>query len=391
MRYIIIGCGTAGSSAAEQIRKNDPEGEINIFTKENYPLYYRPGLTEIIAGNASADKIILKKQEWYETKNINLHKDIFIKRVDPVKKLIFSENESYSFDKLLLACGAECRIPPIPNCEAAADKIYTLRELNDANNILNAVKNKENVLIMGGGLLGIETAYGLAQKGCKTLICEYSKCLLSRQLSEDASRILQNLISEKGIQIKTGSGLSKIERNGDKLTITLTDGDSFDAKIIIVSAGINPRKFLAEQAGLKTNRGIIVDSCMRTSIEDVYAAGDAAEYSGEIQGLWTIASEQGKIAGNNMSGIAKKYVPVVASHKLKTAGIELVSIGGASESCDSQTIYKTNTKTFLKAFIKEGIIQGACMIGETDKYREIEKAIKNKMSFNSVKDVFTLK
>ncbi len=355
MKFVIIGNGPAGVDCALEIRKNKPEADITIISKDDYSFYYRPKLVEYITEDAVPEKLIVYKNEFFESKNINQVLSREILKIDRQSKAVLSDNGRFDYDKLLIATGS---IPVVPDNGFPRDSVYVLRSISDAETIKKALKLKKKILVSGGGLLGLEIANSIALTGKDVTVTEFMPYLLSRQCDEEGGKFIEKLLRDRGMNfIFSDSALSY-----DGSTVVFSSGyrDSFEA--VIFSAGVLPSVSLAKECGLAVGKGILIDSNFRTSDSDIYAAGDCAEIEGHICGLWMTAKEQGRIAGANMSGIESAYRPLIPSTVLKIAGIDFFSAGDYKESSDN-VFRKSGDVIYIKinydADIKSGIVIGS--------------------------------
>ncbi|MBE9468701.1 MAG: NAD(P)/FAD-dependent oxidoreductase [Bacteroidetes bacterium] len=381
MRYVIIGNGIAGTEASKTIRKNDDNAEITIISKSNNLFFFRPRLIDYIADNVSVDKITPFKKNFYETNRIKIILNETVTDIDSVKQKVSTlSNKIFEYDKLLLAQGANPFIPPIEGIKKKG--VFTLREIDDADRIKNYCKNKKNIVIIGGGLLGIEVANSLLNTGAKITIIEFSKYLLPRQLDSDGSEILINLLKQKGLLFGLDCSTKSINGNESVNSITLHSGKKLDADAIIISAGIRPRLELAKKINIKNNKGIVVNDFMETSLKNIYAAGDIAEHNNVCYGLWIPAKEQGFIAGQNMSNIKTKYSGSKIEARMKVSGISLFSAGDINK--EDALINKIKNKiTYQKIVIKSNTLYGAISIGDSKSASLLSKIFKGKAELDS--------
>jgi|DewCreStandDraft_4_1066084.scaffolds.fasta_scaffold03049_7 nitrite reductase (NADH) large subunit len=375
MKIIIIGNGVAGISAAETIRNKDKNAELVIYTDEKYYHYSRPRVIEYLSGKVTVDKIIIRKEDFYKQNNIKIFLNTKIIKIDTQNKKIILENgDEDNFDKLIIAAGAYSFLPPV---EGANNKgVFTLRNINDADKIISFAKNKRAAVVIGGGLLGIESAMSLKISGLDVIIVEVFDRLLPRQLDNDAAKILQTMIEEKGLKFLLARQTSKIEKTNNQLQINFKDNTSVSADMILFSAGIRCNLKIAENSGIDYDKGIKVNEYMQTNIPDIYAAGDIAEYKGIIYGIWPAAKEQGQIAGLNVIGEKTEYKGSVLSTKLKVAGIDLASVGNIEKKEDIQIYTKQDKDIFKRVFIKDKKLIGAILIGDTTQYQKLQEIIK---------------
>lgn len=388
-KYIIIGDGVAGDTAAATIRENDFEGIIDVFTKESVPFYYRPRLIDYLAKNVEFKKIILHSEEWYKSNNINLHLKTEIVSVNPGdSEVLASDGTKYEYDRLLIAAGANCFRPFVKGLNEK--NVFTLKNKEDTDTILLTCENKTSAIVIGGGLLGLETANSLKSSGLNVKVIEFFQYLLPRQLDRVGAGILQKRLISLGLDFFLGEESSEIIESDGKLNIILKSGSILEGDLVIVSAGVRPELKLAGTAGINVNKGIIVNDYMETNIKGIYAAGDVIEHNGKLYGIWQPAKEQGETAGVNMSGKSKEYKGTLASHKLKVVGVDLLSAGNIDpdEKAQSCIFIDESALIYKKAVIENNIITGCIMLGDVTGDNKIMKAIKERSLFDSVREFF---
>jgi len=385
--YLIIGNGAAGNSAAENIRRFDAQGDILMFSKEKHFFYYTPGLPDYLGGQKQIKEIIIHDEKWYAKNKIDLHLDEKIGEIDPPKKTVISaKGVRYAYDKLLLACGSNSFLPPIPGSSTAG--VFTLRRLDDAANIIQAAKEARQGVIIGGGLLGLETGNALRKRGLKVAVVEFFPRLLPRQMDITGAQILYEKMAEMGFQFYLGAKTQAIENSTSGLWVVLESGEKIPAQMVIISAGVRPEVSLGKKLNLALNRGIIVNEKLITSLPDIYAAGDIAEYNGQVYGIWPAAMEQGKIAGLNMAGQRAIYQGTLPANTLKVAGIDLLSAGEIDAPGNMESIIYKNeqAKIYRKLVVKDDILIGAILLGDIRGGKEIQKAIELKRNISAFKN-----
>lgn len=383
-RYMIVGGGLAGVTAAMEIKRLDPNGEVSIYAKEPYPYYQRPRLWEYIAGEISLEQLYFKPVAWYKEKGIDLYLNTPVLEIIPQdKKIVLADHTTKPYDRLLLSTGADSLIPPF--AQNPLPGLFALRTLEDAQKIIAHADQCTDVLIIGGGLLGLETGRALLKRGLKVKIAEFMPYLLPRQLDEQGAQVLQQYLSSLGMQIITSAATTKIEQEYNRLVVTFKDGRQEKIGMVILSTGIRSQVDLAATSGLKVNRGIIVDSYLQTSLDHIFAAGDSAEYEGIVYGIIPAAVDQGRIAAANMVEDKKlRYNGTVPFTRLKIAGMEFNSLGisNLSDTADSNlTILRKsdiNQNIYYRIVIKEGIIIGAILLGDISKLQSLKLLIESK-------------
>ena len=373
MKIIIIGNGVAANSAALAIREHERESDITMLSDENEFFYARPRLTEYLAGKSPFEKIIIHDEKWYEKNNIDLLRGARVSSIDTEHRIVCGSFEDLPYDKLLIASGASPSFPPFYN--PPLEKVFVLRTKEQADRIIATAQQCRSAAIIGGGLLGIETAYALSERGLESTIVEYYKWLLPRQLDEDSASILQELLLQKGIKFLLGKQTSSLSNENGKISISFSDGGSVYVDMTIISAGVRPNIAFLRDSKILIGRGITIDNQMRTNLPDVYAAGDCAEFNGKMYGIWPAAKEQGEMAGHAIAGQSVDYRGSVMSTKLKVAGIDVASVGDFSVA-PSTTVEVFHEEGVFKKYFREGNkLKGAILIGDTSDYFKLQKEI----------------
>ncbi len=374
MKYTIVGAGAAGVSAAKEILKNRKEDDqISIFTDEAYGFYYRPRLIECLSGEVEVEEIIIHDQNWFADHDIDLHLEEKIVDIDPTNKKIISKKGSYSYDKLLLANGSHPFVPPFSGVEL--DNVFTLRTAEDLKTINKRAENSEKAVVVGGGLLGLEIAYNFAKAGLDTTVLEVAPYLLPMQLDKRGGDLLQQKLEKNNVKVITDAS-TKGFAGTDKVEKVILADQEIAADIVLVSTGIRSNISLVEDYPIISNRGIIVNEKMETSVKDIYAAGDIAEFEEKVYGIWPPSLKQGQTAGANMSGQNNEFEGFVPSHKLKVAGINVVSIGELNKENQYQEEVLEDNQCYVKV-IKEGSSKiGAVIVGDYAEQNSLLSEIK---------------
>jgi nitrite reductase (NADH) large subunit len=384
--YLIIGNGVAGNAAAEGIRQYDQGGAIHIFTREKMPFYYVPALPEYVAGEKQANNIIIHNSAWYEEQNIDLHLGTEVSGIDPQQKVVTTDKgEQFTYDKLLLATGGYSFVPPIEGADLPG--VMTLRTVEDAEAIKGQANASKRVVLIGGGLLGLEAGNGLRKLGLGVVVVEFFPRLLPRQMDVAGAAMLQRQMEEMGFSFHLGAKTQEIVRAGDQLQIILEGGEKIPADMVLISAGVRPELTLAKGLGLEIDKGVKVDDHMRTGLPDIYAAGDLIEHRGRFYGIWPAAQEQGRVAGANMAGQAEVYEGTVPSNVLKVVGIDLMAAGEIdAEGQMEDVVYKDEArKIYRKVVLKGNVIIGAILFGDIRGSQEIQAAMKAQKDVSAVK------
>ncbi len=387
MNYLIIGNGVAGTTAAFEIRKADPSASIRILTEEPYPFYSRIRLPEFLAGGVDEQGLIIKKPSWYEENRIVVSLNIRVTAIDPAaRKVRTSAGELLSYDRLLVATGANCFVPPITGSDKKG--VFTLRGLEDARKIREYAKTSGgNVLLIGGGVLGLEAGYGLMRSGCRITVVEFFPRLLPRQLDEQGAKILQHTMESMGFTFHLDARSKEISGRDAAEALVLEDATRIDCDMIIISAGIRQNVELLGNPGATIDKGIVVNDRMETGIPNIYAAGDLVQHRGICYGIWPAAEKQGQTAGINMAGGTAEYKGTVMSNTLKVAGMDVFSAGDIDTDRKKESIFTADDKNFgyKKLVLEDNRIVGAILLGDIREKRKIMKAIENRIDISSIK------
>ncbi|MBW2203355.1 MAG: NAD(P)/FAD-dependent oxidoreductase [Deltaproteobacteria bacterium] len=383
--YLIIGNGVAGTTAAENIRKIDKKGNITILTGEDLPFYYRIRLNEYISGEIEENDLVAKKEKWYRDQNINLElMTRIVGAKDQEKALITENNRTLSYDRLLVATGSHSFIPPIKGSEKKG--VFSLRTIKDARDISAYARKIENVVLIGGGLLGLEAGNALRKLGKRVTVVEFFPRLLPRQLDVDGAKRLQGIMEEMGFSFRLGAKTEAITGDDQTGGVLLEGGETLSSEMVIISAGVRPNMDLANDLGLDHDKGIKVDEHLQTNRADIYAAGDVAEFKGMPYGIWPAAMEQGKIAGNNMAGGDMVYEGTVMANTLKVVGVELASAGNIDAENEFESQVFTDEKIYKKIVIENDKITGCIMLGDTKGFSIMTKAISERVDVSKIKN-----
>ncbi len=362
MRLLIIGNGIAAQSAAEAYRKLNTEDEILMVSDEAYLTYQRIKLSHYLGKPTfEEDELLVKPQSWYEEKNIQVRLNTRVTHLELEQKQVKTlSGETIPYDKLLLATGGHAFCPSIKGADK--DGVFALRTLQDLKSILSYVQDKNHVLIIGGGLLGLEAAQGLLELGKKVTVLEFYSYLLPKQMDQEMSLLVQKQLEAEGIHFLLGKNCKEILGESQVSGIRLSEDEILQGDAIIVSTGVRPNIALYSDTALQVNKGLVVNERMATNIPDVYAAGDVAEYQGVVYGLWIAANEHGRIAGSNMAGKDMVYSAPQMVTTLNIGEVKMFSAGDISEP-ESVISYKKDN-SFHRLYVKNGQVVGAVLTGD---------------------------
>ncbi len=385
-RYVIVGCGAAGNAAAETIRKIEPDSEIRMFTKEGAFYYYRPALTDYLAGEKTLKGFTLHDGAWYEKNRIDVHLSTEIVRIDPGARTVTTkEGRTFAYDRLLLATGGKASRPDIKGADATG--VFTLRTLENADAILRRAESAKSAALIGGGLLGLEAGNGLRRKGLKVTVIERNPRMLPRQIDPAGAQLLQHRMEEMGFSFLLNERTREIVPVDGRLSVLFESGNTLETDMVLFSAGVEPELTLARQIGLPIGRAVKVDDRLQAGLEDIFAAGDEIEHRGRYYGSWPAAMAQGRAAGANMAGKETLYEGTLTANKLKVAGIDLVSIGDIDAEGGDECIVRADEEKciYRKLVIENNSISGAILLGDLRGEKEIQAAIEGHKDISLVK------
>ena len=385
-RYIIVGGGIAGVSAAEAIHAQQPEVDITLISEEPNLPYFRMSLTRYLAGEVEREKLPLHNQQWYLQNHITILLNTHVDAVDPdAKQITLTDGQKLPYHKLILASGAHPNMPPFPGHELKGAQ--TLRTLEDADLILEIARKKAKIVCIGGGLLGLEVAGAVARQGAHVTVLEGLNWLLPRQLDADASAILKDIIEKMGIKVIVPALTKALHGDGKVESVELGDGQVLPADLVLISTGVSANLELAKSAGLAVNRGVLVNEHMVTSNPDILAAGDLTEFHGRSYGLWIPAKNQGAIAGQNAAGKEVSFLDDPPSTKLKVLGVDVFSIGQFSPSQEGDRLVAERKDGGYRSFLfRGGKMIGSILLGDASIASKVKAAIEGERDFSSVLD-----
>lgn len=387
MKYVVIGNGIAGITAASTIRKYDRNGTITILSDEGFPFYSRIRLIDFLSGGIDEKALILKDINWYFDQKIELMLNTVVTGINiNTKELTISGHRTIPYDRLLLATGGIAFLPPIPGIDK--NGVFVLRTVKDAQAINAHVEaGKRRVILIGGGVLGLEAGYNLIKHGCDVTVVEFFPRLLPRQMDPDGAAILQSQMEKLGFRFHLGVTTKEIRGGQNATGIILDNATVIDSDIVLISAGVRPRAGLAQKLGMKIEKGVVVNDRMETDIPDIFAAGDLIQHKGIFYGLWASSEKQGEIAGINMSGGTATYKGTTISNILKVAGVDLAAAGEIDADGNYESIVISDREHFIykKLVIDRNRMIGAILYGDISHMRKIFNAIEGKKDISRIK------
>jgi nitrite reductase (NADH) large subunit len=373
-RLVVVGNGMAGMACLEQILAYEPRFTVTVFGDETHVNYNRVLLSSVLAGEKTADDIVLHPLEWYQRHAIDLRLGVRIVDVDPAAKTVTGDDGSVTeYDTLLLATGSYAWLPPIAGLDQ--EGVFVFRTLDDTRELLQRAGPGVNAVVIGGGLLGLEAARGLQVQGCHVTVVHLMPTLMERQLDPDGGQYLAGKMEDLGIRVLLGRTTTAVVGSRHVEGVMLEDGTMLEADLVVVAAGIRPHVELAYTAGLHVNRGIVVNDHMETSNPDIFAVGECVEHNGVCYGLIAPLVEQGKVLAATMTGNrGPVYAGTVQAAKLKIMGVDVFSAGDWSEQHAEPVRYEDRALgVYKKLTLREGRLVGVILVGDTgDSHRYME-------------------
>jgi 3-phenylpropionate/trans-cinnamate dioxygenase ferredoxin reductase subunit len=306
--FVVVGAGLAAGKAVEELREAGFEGRIIVYGDERERPYERPPLSkDYLIGSSERDTIFVHPPEWYDEHGVELRLTTRVTGLDTsAREVVTSTGERQPYDKLLLATGASPRRLAMAD-ESGAPVAY-LRTVEDSERLKAALTPGARITIIGGGWIGLEVAAAARQADAEVTVVEAADLPLLRVLGPEVAEVFASLHREHGVDLRVGASVSAVEADGEVAVVRLGDGSSVEADLLVVGVGVSPNVSVAESAGLDLDNGVLVDARLRTSVSDIYAAGDVANAEHPLLGHrirvehWDNAIEQGKVAGRNMAG-----------------------------------------------------------------------------------------
>lgn len=387
MRVIIVGNGLAGIISAKTLRELDKKVEIEVFAEEKYHYYPRPNLIEFLAGTIPFERMFAFPQEWYREQNINIHLGKRVTRIFPDSQEIeVAGGKKEKYESLLLANGSFSFIPPFKGTDKKG--IFALRTLDDAFELLEYLKNHQRVVVIGGGLLGLEIARAMKSRGARVDVVEFFDRLLPRQLDIQGASLLKAQIENMGINVHLGLATEEILGQNDVRGLRFKGEREIEMDLAIVAAGVRSNIRLAKEAGLETDRGLVTDDYLQSSNPKIFGAGDVIQHRGRVYGIIPSSFNQARVVASNILGKKEKYEGTVPSNTLKVAGLNLTSVGlvnpeeGTSEEFRKE---KKEEGIYKKIVIQKGVVVGAIWMGTKKGVNEISRVISQKINIEKHK------
>jgi nitrite reductase [NAD(P)H] large subunit len=389
---VIVGNGMAAARLVDELAKVAlGRYAIAVIGDEPRLAYNRVLLSSVLAGETASHDIELRPAAWWRDRGVTLKYGCVATEIDVGRReLKIANEESIGFSRLVLATGSTPLRLNLPGADLAG--VHTFRDSRDVDLLLTLAAQKKRVVVVGGGLLGLEAAYGLAKAGTPVTLIHLMDRLMERQLDAPAAELLKSLVEPKGIRVMLGADTARVLGETRVEGIELTDGRRIDADAVIFAAGIRPNIALAKDAGIAVNRGIVVDDHLQTGAPDIFALGECAEHRGVCYGLVDPAYEQARVLARYLAGGAAAYGGSVVATNLKVSGVSVFSAGDFIGADGTETIVLDDVRhgTYKKLVVSDGRLTGAVLVGDVGdalwyleliRNREPIAGIRNRMMF----------
>lgn len=374
-RLLVIGNGMCCVRLLEELIALAPyRFDITVVGAEPMAAYNRVLLSPLLAGELSAADVALRSSDWYAQNGIDLRVGHPVIALDVAKRqATLRDGAALPFDVCVLATGSDPVRLPLKGSDL--DGVATFRAMHDAHVLRACAERQVPAVVIGGGLLGIEAAYGLARAGADVTVVHLVDRLMERQLDEEAAQMLASALGGKGIRVALGTTVRTVCGTRRVEAVELTDGQRLACGLLIMAVGVKPSIALAREAGLATNRGILIDDGLKTSADNVFAIGECAEHQGRCYGLIEPGYEQARILARRLAGLEAEYAGSVVATSLKVSGIPLFSIGAFDDSEAQPIVLRDKSAgTYRKLVVRDGRLVGAVLYGDTSDalwYREL--------------------
>jgi len=363
---VVVGNGMAAARLVDELTESAlGRYAIAVIGDEPRLAYNRVLLSSVLAGETASHDIELKSAAWWRDRGVTLKYGCVATEIDVGRReLKIANEESIAFSRLVLATGSMPLRLNVPGADLAG--VHTFRDSRDVDLLLALAARKKRVVVIGGGLLGLEAAYGLAKAAAPVTLIHLMDRLMERQLDAPAAELLKSLVERKGVKILLNANTARLHGERRVEGVELADGRRIDADAVIFAAGIRPNVTLAKDAGIAVNRGIVVDDSLQTGAPDIFALGECAEHRGICYGLVEPAYDQARVLARHLAGGAASYGGSIVATNLKVSGVSVFSAGDFMGAQGTETIVLDDARhgTYKKLVISEGRLAGAVLVGD---------------------------
>ncbi|WP_113700988.1 FAD-dependent oxidoreductase [Nonomuraea lactucae] len=362
MRLVVVGNGMAGSRLVTEVRARDPHMSVTVLGAETCQPYNRVLLSNVLAGSTRPEQVRMLDPSWYAAHHVEAAFGSPVTCLDrDTRSVITEDGRRVPYDVLVLATGSDAIVPPIPGVERA----IPFRTLDDCHRILEVAESAGRAVVIGGGLLGIEAARGLAGRGMPVTLLHLAGHLMERQLDVEAGEVLGETLGALGVEIRTGVTAEAVLDGG----VRLAGGELVEGDLVVLACGVRPVTGLAADAGLEVRRGVVVDDEMRTEDPSIFAIGECAEHDGTVYGLVAPAWEQANVAADVITGGKALYRGSRMVTRLKARSVELAAMGEGHLTEEHAEVVRFSHRargTYRKLVIRDDRLVGAIVLGESD-------------------------
>ena len=367
-KLILIGNGMAGVRTLEELLKIAPDKyDITVFGSEPYGNYNRILLSPVLSGEKTIEDIMINDLQWYEDNDIKLLTGKKITTIDRKKRCVIADDGTEaSYDRLLLATGSNPFIIPIPGSDLPG--VISFRDIHDVDAMLDAAKKYKHVVVIGGGLLGLEAANGLKEQGMDVTVVHLLDTLMERQLDKPAADLLQAALEERGLNFMMQAETAELLGDSRVSGVRFKDGTEIPADLVVMAVGIRPNTELAESAGIYCERGVVINDTMQTYDPNIYAVGECVQHRKETYGLVAPLFDMAKVCANHLAHLGySRYEGSDISTKLKVTGIDVFSAGDftGDDSTEDIIVKDAARGVYKKLVLKDDKLQGAVLYGDT--------------------------
>jgi nitrite reductase (NADH) large subunit len=387
-KLVVIGAGMAATRFVEELTSRAPDRyDILVIGEEPRLAYNRVLLSSVLAGDLSVDEIELKPRQWWQAAGVAALSGRKVVRIDAAaRRVVLDNGESVDYSKVVLATGSHAIRLPIEG--AGLPGVHTFRDVRDVDALSQLEGSGARTIVIGGGLLGLEAAYGLARRGVDVTLVHVMDRLMERQLDAAGAEILRRLVEEKGVRVLLNANTTRITGSDRVEGIEFADGRTMPADAVIFAVGIRPNANLARRTGFDVGRGVIVDDGLETSEAGVFAIGECAEHRGVCYGLVEPAYEQGRVLAMRLAGEDASYCGSVVSTNLKVSGVRVFSAGDYLGEDDARRIVCKDARMGLyrKLVLRDDRLVGAILIGDTSGAADFLDLIRSGADISSMRD-----
>jgi nitrite reductase (NADH) large subunit len=387
-RLLIVGHGMASTRLVEELVERAPSRfAITLLGAEPRPAYNRILLSPVLAGERAPDDILIHPADWYARHGVALHTGAAATAIDAgARRVATADGRVFGYDRLILATGSSPVIPALPGADLRG--VVSFRDMEDVAAMLDRAGEGRRAVVIGGGLLGLEAAHGLARQGMTVMVLHLMPHLMERQLDAEAAGLLRSALEDRGLSILTGATTQEILGTEHVSGVRLTDGRGLAADLVVLAIGVRPRVDLARAAGLDVARGIVVDDALGTSVPGIYALGECAEHRGACHGLVAPLYEMATTLADHLAGSEARYAPSPIATRLKVSGIDLFSAGDFTGGPESEDIVLRDPWLghYARLVVRGDRLIGAVLYGDTADAAFFADLIQSGRSIAAIRD-----